>query len=208
MELSEAVNAGFLEEQYRRWTDDEHSVPREWQLFFQGVRFAEGLPSSAGSEPEQMLGQARVESLKYRYRDLGHLLACMDPLGACPTEHPLLALSAFGLTSDDFERPFYSRRFSDNGQAPLKDIILALKETYCRSIGVEYMHIQDPKERKWLQDRMEPSRNRPSLSDSDRERMPSPSAERRNVREVPKPEIYWCDPFFPGRGRRGYPLAG
>ncbi|MGD8250832.1 MAG: 2-oxoglutarate dehydrogenase E1 component [Desulfobacterales bacterium] len=171
MELSEAVNAGFLEEQYRRWTDDEHSVPREWQLFFQGVRFSEGRPTGAGSEPEQMLAQARVEALKYRYRDLGHLLACMDPLGACPTEHPLLALSTFGLSSGDLERPFYSRRFSDNGQAPLKDIIRALKETYCRSIGVEYMHIQDPEERKWLQDRMEPQRNRPPLSTSGRERM-------------------------------------
>lgn len=171
MKLSEAVNAGYLEDRYRSWQSDPQSVTQDWRFFFEGVQFATDAGPAAGSGPEQMLLQARVEALKYRYRDIGHLLACMDPLAACPTEHPLLSIDAFGLEIGHLNQPFYSRRFADGGQAPLKDIVRALKETYCRAIGVEYMHVQDPEERRWLQDRMEPVRNRAALSADDRRRI-------------------------------------
>ena len=104
-----------------------------------------------------------MEALIYRYRDLGHLLACVDPLMPPVTDHPLLALSAFKLTEADLDREFFTLRFSDTKRAPLRHILEVLKDTYCRSIGVEYMHIQDPAERRWLQERMEPVRNRPGL---------------------------------------------
>jgi 2-oxoglutarate dehydrogenase E1 component len=107
--------------------------------------------------------QSRVQALIYRYRDVGHLMACLDPLAACPTDHPLLNLNAFNLTPDDLDRHFYARGFSDSGSVPLRDILAALKETYCRSIGIEFMHIQDPSERRWLEDRMEPLRNHPPI---------------------------------------------
>ena len=55
--------------------------------------------------------------------------------------------------------------------APLKEIIQALKETYCRAIGVEYMHLQDPEERDWLKERMEPVRNRPEIEPEVRRRV-------------------------------------
>ena len=55
--------------------------------------------------------------------------------------------------------------------APLKEIIQALKETYCRSVGVEYMHLQDPEERRWLQERMEPVRNQPAIEPEVRRRV-------------------------------------
>ncbi|MGD2269943.1 MAG: 2-oxoglutarate dehydrogenase E1 component, partial [Desulfobacterales bacterium] len=99
------------------------------------------------------------------------LLACMDPLEACPTDHPLLSLETFGLTLQDLETEFFTRRFAAEGRAPLKEIIKTLKETYCRSIGVEYMHLQDPVERRWLQDRMEPVRNRAALDRSQKFRI-------------------------------------
>ncbi len=123
---------------------------------------------------DRVLKQSRVEALKYRYRDLGHLLACLDPLVACPTSHPLLELSAFSLSEEDLETPFYTRRFSsetDTSRAPLKDIVQALRQTYCQSVGVEYMHIQDPEERRWLQDRMEPVMNQPELKREERVRI-------------------------------------
>jgi 2-oxoglutarate dehydrogenase E1 component len=122
-------------------------------------------------DEDRMLRQARVEALKYRYRDMGHLLACMDPLEACPIDHPLLTLGAFGLTVDDLDTPFFTRRFAADRMAPLKDIIQALKETYCRSVGVEYMHLQDPEERRWLQERMEPVRNHPEIEPAARRRI-------------------------------------
>jgi 2-oxoglutarate dehydrogenase E1 component len=162
MGLTETWNADFIDAQYKLWKTDPHRVSRDWQLFFQGFEIAESgkIPNLAPDvNEEQALRQSRVQALIYRYRDIGHLMACLDPLAACPTDHPLLNLSAFNLTPDDLDRQFYARGFSTSGSASLQDILTALKETYCRSIGVEFMHLQDPSERKWLEDRMEPLRN-------------------------------------------------
>ena len=165
MDLAAALNAEFIEAQYKQWKADPTSVSRDWRFFFEGFDLAaSAMPEAAeGFDKEQLLRQSRVESLIYRYRDLGHLLACLDPLAACPTEHPLLVLEAFKLTPQDLDRKFFTRRFAASGHAPLKEIVQALKETYCRSIGVEFMHLQDPSERRWLLNRMEPIRNRPRL---------------------------------------------
>ena len=173
MKAFETYQAQFIEDQYERWHRDPQSVSTDWQHFFIG--FDMGREAPAGEEgrwdEDRMLQQARVEALKYRYRDLGHLLACMDPLEACPVDHPLLALGAFGLKPDDLETRFFTRRFAAESMAPLKTIIQALKETYCRSIGVEYMHLQDPEERRWLQERMEPVRNQPAIEPQVRRRV-------------------------------------
>ena len=173
MDLAAAWNAEFIEAQYKRWKADPTSVSRDWRFFFEGFELAaSGAPAAVeGFDEEQLLSQSRVESLIHRYRDLGHLLACLDPLAACPTEHPLLTLEAFNLTPKDLDREFFTRRFATDGHAPLKEIIQALKETYCRSIGVEFMHLQDPAERRWLLNRMEPMRNRPALDPAARKRI-------------------------------------
>ncbi len=173
MDLAATWNAEFIEEQYKRWKADPASVSSDWRFFFEGFELAtSGAPEAAdGFDQQQLLRQSRVESLIYRYRDLGHLLACLDPLAACPTEHPLLALEAFNLTPRDLDREFFTRRFEASGQAPLKEIILALKETYCHAIGVEFMHLQDPSERRWLLNRMEPVRNRPGLEPDAKQRI-------------------------------------
>jgi len=165
MDIPEALNADYIDAQYRQWKKNPDSVSRDWRFFFAGFKVAEAgkIGTASVNDENQALRQSKVEALKYRYRDLGHLLACMDPLEDCPIDHPLLDISAFGLTLEDLERPFYTRRFSDKRRAPLGDIIKNLKATYCRSVGVEYMHLQDPAERQWLQDRMEPVFNSPEL---------------------------------------------
>jgi 2-oxoglutarate dehydrogenase E1 component len=170
MNAFETYHADYIEEQHHRWRKDPQSVSTDWQFFFKGFDIARemGPSAEADGDEDRMLRQARVEALKYRYRDMGHLLACMDPLESCPIDHPLLALDVFGLTVDDLERPFFTRRFSTQRMAPLKEIIQALKETYCRAIGVEYMHLQDPEERRWLQAQMEPVRNHPTIEPATR----------------------------------------
>jgi 2-oxoglutarate dehydrogenase E1 component len=170
MDALETFNAGYIDEQYRRWKAEPGSVSRDWQAFFKGFEIAGDRAPTLAAAPDRelVIKQSRVEALKYRYRDLGHLLACMDPLTACPTEHPLLSLDAFGLSADDLGRQFFTRRFARDETAPLKEIIQHLRETYCRSIGVEYMHLQDPQERRWLQERMEPVRNRPQLEGAEK----------------------------------------
>ncbi|MGB5423347.1 MAG: 2-oxoglutarate dehydrogenase E1 component, partial [Desulfobacterales bacterium] len=170
MDAIETFNADYIDEQYRLWKAEPGSVSQDWQAFFKGFAIAyDRVPAGVAAEDRELvIKQSRVEALKYRYRDLGHLLACMDPLTACPTEHPLLSLEAFGLSADDLNREFFTRRFARDETAPLKEIIKILRETYCRSIGVEYMHLQDPEERRWLQERMEPVRNRPQLETSEK----------------------------------------
>jgi len=173
MDISEPLNAAYIDAQYIRWKDAPDALSRDWQFFFEG--FERGRSSAPRQMPPaedtHVLKQARVQNLIDRYRSLGHLLACLDPLTACPSSHPLLELPAVGLTPDDLKAVFFTPDFGDHTQAPLGDIVAALKETYCRTIGVEYMHLQDPDERRWLQERMEPTRNRPRIDTADRLRI-------------------------------------
>jgi 2-oxoglutarate dehydrogenase E1 component len=173
MVFTGAWNGEFIEEQYRLWKADPNSVTSDWRFFFAGFELAASREREAVlvCDEEQIQRQARVGTLVHRYRDVGHLLACLDPLVACPTDHPLLDLKAFGLTEQDLDREFYTDLSPQTGRATLGAIIQALRETYCRSIGVEYMHLQDPDERRWLQERMESVRNRPSLSGEERRRI-------------------------------------
>jgi 2-oxoglutarate dehydrogenase E1 component len=165
MELSHTWNADYIDEQYQRWKSDPAQVSREWQWFFSGFELGTlpGREAAAICDLRQVLQQARVMDLIHRFRDVGHLLACLDPLSACPTDHPLLNLAAFHLSDEDLEGRFYADGLFADERTTLRDIIGALRETYCRAVGVEYMHLQDPGERRWLQERMEPVRNRPDL---------------------------------------------
>jgi 2-oxoglutarate dehydrogenase E1 component len=173
MEIPETWNADFIDAQYKLWKADPNNVSKDWQFFFEGFELAgAGIIKSATPEDQEgILQQARVQGLIYRYREVGHLMACLDPLAACPTDHPLLNLAALRFSADDLNREFYTRRFSTSGRAPLREIVAALKETYCHSIGVEFMHLQDPAERNWLLDRMEPVRNQSNLDPSTKQRI-------------------------------------
>ena len=161
MSFPETYHSDYIESQYQQWKQDPASVSNDWQLFFKGfdLAFSSGIVPGTTDTADHPSFLAAVEQLIFGYRCLGHMLSCMDPLQVCPMEHPLLSLERFGLATADFERQVPETSFLGGG-ANLKEILLLLKETYCRSIGVEYMHIQDPEERRWLQDRMEPIQNR------------------------------------------------
>ena len=173
MDLSETLSKDYIDSQYEQWKADPNAVSRDWRFFFEGFEMGHDMDREADAvyDEKQALKQSRVDELIRRYREIGHLLACLDPLTACPTDHPLLNLSAFDLTLKDLDAKFYAKGLIENHRASLKDIINTLKETYCRSIGVEFMHLQDPQERKWLQDRMEPVRNKPDLKRDDKLRI-------------------------------------
>ena len=173
MDLSETLSKDYIDSQYEQWKADPYSVSRDWRFFFEGFDMGHGMGREVEAvyDKEQFLKQSQVEDLIRRYREIGHLLACLDPLTACPTDHPLLNISAFDLTLKDLDAKFYAKGLIENHRTSLKDIIQTLKETYCRSIGVEFMHLQDPQERKWLQDRMEPVRNKPDLKPDDKIRI-------------------------------------
>ena len=165
MNLTATWNAEFIDSMYKQWKTDPEKLSRDWRYFFEGFELAISDKKWANDESgeDQALQHSRVQALIYRYRDLGHLMACLDPLAACPTDHPLLNLQSFNLSHEDLDREFFVQRFSKTERAPLREILQALKETYSHSIGVEFMHLQDPNERKWLLDRMEPIRNQPQF---------------------------------------------
>lgn len=154
-----------LDALYQQWQRSADSVPEEWRLFFSGFELgSDGATGRNGGFDEQAaLKLSGVQSLIYRYRSIGHLLACTDPLSPCQLSHPLLELSAFGLDENDLDTTFACRRFL-KPRATLREVLETMHETYCRETGVEFMHIQEPDERQWLIDRMEPCRNRPVLS--------------------------------------------
>jgi len=167
------LNGDFIEEQFTLWKADPDKLSADWRFFFEGFELGfAGRPG--GLEPgdgEQALRQARVHALVYRFREIGHLLACLDPLEACPIEHPLLSLEAVGLTAEDLDRSFIVPDGPANVKAPLREILAGFRETYSRSIGVEFMHLQDPAERRWLIECMEPSRNAPRLDAGEKQRI-------------------------------------
>ena len=175
------ISPQWIEAQYLLWRDDPEALGAEWRAFFDGFELGGGeLSGGKCLDPELALKQSAVHSLIYRYRDIGHLLACTDPLSPCKIDHPLLSLAAFCLEPADLERTFYVEKSMSNPSpdipadppsvtterhaATLREIVEVMRETYCRSIGVEFMFIQEPAERQWLIDRMEPLRNRPEFS--------------------------------------------
>ena len=160
MSLESNFSPKWLDEQYRLWKEDPAQLDDEWHAFFKGFDLAQEADDSGRN---LAASNSAVDSLIYRYRDLGHLMASTDPLSPPPAQNELLTLDAFGLSEDDLDTIYYPLRFPQQS-ATLKDIIALLRDTYCRTVGVEFMHIQDPAERHWLKDRMEPVRNRPSLT--------------------------------------------
>ncbi|MBI1215538.1 MAG: 2-oxoglutarate dehydrogenase E1 component [Alphaproteobacteria bacterium] len=94
------------------------------------------------------------------YRNRGHLLAHLDPLGLSEkTYHPDLDPKTYGFNDADMDREIYMDGAFGFEQTTLREIVQVMRDTYCGSIGVEYMHIQDPAQREWLQDRFETSLN-------------------------------------------------
>ena len=165
MDFPATWDADYIDAQYQRWKTEPEALPKDWRIFFEGFELGRSEQGMAAAAPSDALleRQARVQTLIHRYRDIGHLMSCLDPLTSCPTDHPLLSLEAFDLTSADLDLEFLAPGFSKSGRAPLRYILQALRETYSRSIGVEFMHLQDPGERDWLLNRMEPNRNKPAF---------------------------------------------
>ena len=159
-----AMSGEYIDALYRNWQRSADSVPEEWRLFFSGFECGLSTPANDHVLDEQAaLKLSGVQSLLYRYRSLGHLLACTDPLSPCQLSHPLLELASFGLDDSDLDTSFACRRFL-KPRATLREVLETMRETYCRETGVEFMHIEEPDERQWLIDRMEPCRNHPDFS--------------------------------------------
>ncbi len=131
-----------------------HSVPA---LVAGQAKLSSGVSDAA-------VRQDRVDALVRAYRVRGHMIAKIDPLGLPRPNQPELDPEFYGLFADDLERKFSSRTIFGAEALTLREMLARLRNTYCRSIGVQFMHIDDLHVKNWLQDRMESSENRIALS--------------------------------------------
>lgn len=113
------------------------------------------------SHDDDVTKAARVFELIHSYRVRGHVMADTDPLEYRQRKHPDLDITEHGLTLWDLEREFAVGGFAGKAMMKLRDILGVLRDSYCRTTGIEFMHIQDPKQRKWIQDRVERGHSKP-----------------------------------------------
>jgi 2-oxoglutarate dehydrogenase E1 component len=154
-------NAEYIDLLYQRYHTDPRSVDAYWRAFFAGFEAGGGrqIVTNKGEG-----GPSGYEDLVHAYRELGHFVAKLDPLGHNRPAHPLLELSEFGLTINDLDRQVGNGTFLGPTDGSLRDLIEKLRATYCGTVGVEFMEISDKAQREWLIQRMEPTLNRPPVS--------------------------------------------
>ncbi|HEX6920650.1 MAG TPA: multifunctional oxoglutarate decarboxylase/oxoglutarate dehydrogenase thiamine pyrophosphate-binding subunit/dihydrolipoyllysine-residue succinyltransferase subunit [Actinomycetes bacterium] len=142
-----------------RFYDD---IFRALRLPYEPIRWVQDI---SASHEDDVAKQARVQELIHAYRVRGHLMADTDPLEFRQRSHPDLDVVTHGLTLWDLDREFATGGFGGRPMATLREILGILRESYCRRIGIEYMHIQDPEERRWIQERVEVGSPKPNRED-------------------------------------------
>jgi 2-oxoglutarate dehydrogenase E1 component len=116
------------------------------------IRWVQDIPESAENQLDKV---SRVQQLINAYRTTGHLMADTDPLEYHQRSHPDLDVVTHGLTLWDLDREFPTGGFGGKPKLKLRKILGTLRDSYCRTIGIEYMYIENPEERKWIQERVE-----------------------------------------------------
>ena len=175
----QGANAAYLEQLYASYQKAPNSVGPEWQAFFASLRddkddvlFQARGPSwkpngsaamvvaPAAVTKEQALAAAQdtlaARTLIRNYRTRGHLISKLDPLELTTRkEHPELRPRTYGFTKADYDRPIYLGGALGLQFGTLREVLAILKRVYGQHIGAEYMHISDPEQRQWIQDRLE-----------------------------------------------------
>ncbi|MCF7538950.1 2-oxoglutarate dehydrogenase E1 component [Pseudomonas petrae] len=184
-------NAAYVEELYELYLHDPNAVPEEWRTYFQtlpadgstatdvshstvrdhfvllGKNQRRAQPVSAGSvSSEHEKKQVEVLRLIQAFRMRGHQGAQLDPLGLWKRTAPAdLSINHYGLTNADLDTTFRAGDlFIGKEEASLREIVEALQQTYCRTIGAEFTHIVDSNQRNWFMQRLESVRGRPAYS--------------------------------------------
>lgn len=157
----------FIEQLYGQYKKDPASVEESWRHFFKGYEFSfvnqEDNRIRSFEHGEDYRKENYVLNLITGYRSRGHLFTKTNPVRTRRKYEPDLSIQNYNLTEDDLETVFQAGNELGIGPAKLRDIIEHLAETYCKSIGAEYMFIRKPERVKWLQDKMESNRNRPDF---------------------------------------------
>jgi len=161
-----------IEGLYQQFLKDPGSLEEGWRKFFEGFDFARTDFKSDGAKvPENVLKEFNVLALINGYRTRGHLFTKTNPVRDRRKYYPTNDIENFGLTTSDLDQVFVAGNEIGIGKAKLSDIISHLEQTYCQSVGAEYKYIRTPEIIKWLEQKMESSRNSPSFDISQKRRM-------------------------------------
>jgi 2-oxoglutarate dehydrogenase E1 component len=128
------------------------AIFRSLRIPYEPVRWIRDI---SATHDDDISKTARVQELIRAYRVRGHLMADTDPLEYRQRRHPDLDVTTHGLTLWDLEREFPTGGFGGKPMMKLRHILGVLRDSYCRTVGVEYMHIQDPEQRDWIQANLE-----------------------------------------------------
>ncbi|MCX6256460.1 MAG: 2-oxoglutarate dehydrogenase E1 component [Bacteroidia bacterium] len=148
-----------VELMFQQFLSDPLSVDESWRKFFEGFEFARKNYLTGEYFSEAVDKEFKVVNLINAYRNRGHFFTHTNPVRSRRTYFPTLDIENYGLNQDDLTTVFQAGREIGIGPADLQTIISHLQDTYCRSIGVEYQYIREDELVKWLQERMERSRN-------------------------------------------------
>ena len=160
------VNA--IDHLYKKYLKNPESVDSGWRKFFEGFDFAQTNYEEGGDIPENFQKEFKVINLIDGYRNRGHLFTKTNPVRDRRTYSPTLDISNFGLEEADLDTVFQAGEDIGIGAASLRDIIKDLEETYCQSIGIEYMYMREPDHIDWFKNHIE-LKNRPQY-DADRKK--------------------------------------
>jgi 2-oxoglutarate dehydrogenase E1 component len=183
--LPSSLSLPFVEGLYADYLRDPRSVPGDWQRWFEalgngaeraaprlGPSFAPprlfdpgpGAPLARDGAADVAALQDRADQLVRAFRVRGHMAAAIDPLGLPRAPQPELDPSFYGFSERDLARSVSTETLGGRERHTLGELVERLQATYCRSIGVQFMHIDELEVRRWLQQRMESTRNRVQLS--------------------------------------------
>ncbi len=163
------ADATAIENIYEQYLINTESVDFGWQKFFEGFemgqqKFNENSKTAKTSDlSEDILKEINVLNLIKGYRSRGHLFTDTNPVRERRQYYPDLAIETFGLNKSDLDKTFNAGVEIGIGPTKLKDIIAHLEQTYCKSIGAEYIYIRTPEKIAWLQAKMESCKNTPHL---------------------------------------------
>ncbi len=163
-----------VDEIYSRYLQNPDSVEEEWKRFFEGFDFARNNYEEAVSTgvPEKVRKEFAVLDLINLYRATGHLFTKTNPVRERRQYSPNLdEIELIGLSKEDLDSVFHAGVEVGLGDAKLSEIIAFLKQTYCQSIGTEFMYIRNQKIKTWLKEKLESGRNTPRFSTEQKKKL-------------------------------------
>lgn len=165
------ADVNVIDDIYQEYLKDNNAVEYGWKKFFEGFEMGQqkfnGNSKTTALSPDT-LKEINVLNLIQGYRTRGHLFTKTNPVRDRRKYEPTLEIKNFGLEPADLDKTFNAGIELGIGAAKLKDIIALLEQTYCQSIGAEFMYVREPQKLQWLQKKMEAARNTPKLNIDDK----------------------------------------